>query len=80
MSAPKDLRELEKLQPPPVELTFSRRCWHGCFTITAGYGAIWQFPGIKRKETRPGQPIVVHISSHGMEGEYDDCQKDCFRP
>ena len=79
MATPKDLGELEKLQPPPVELEFSRRCWHGCFHIVARHGAIYRIPGHKPVETRPGQRIVIHISAHGEAGEADECQRECFR-
>lgn len=78
MAVPRDLRELEKAGPPPVEVTFSQRCWHGCFQMTAQHGAVWRWPH-QLRQTRPGQGIVIHISAHGEAGEYADCQNGCFR-
>jgi hypothetical protein len=78
MSAPKDLSDLDRFDHPPVELDFSQRCWHGCFTIRAQYGVVYRIPGFGSRAVLPGRVLVVHLSMHEELGERFNCERGCF--
>lgn len=79
MEIPSSPAELNRTSRPPVEVVFSRRCWHGCFQVVAASPMVWRWPNHKQIETLPGRPLLIHISAHGEPGESVECQRECFQ-